>query len=272
MKLKKMLINLLIVSLLFLSAPVYAADKIELKAEPEAALAIEPIIEPMIVTDKGSQLEPQMVDKGLVNPDQPVSSQAPDYKNSIDDIQTYIYENLGETFASLHIDRDDKGRERVILSFVAEVSPSHKEAIKAIADNPELIVFHLVDFTEQQLAEKQKEIDSAWESLKTEGIKIHQTGVNVFINRVEIGIEPYNKDSIAKIHEFFGSEMVEVVEGHEVHLLADGAEPALAPEGAAEESISQDNFALDASATDEKIGFFQRIALFFKAIFSRIVN
>ena len=242
MKFHKLLITLLIVFLFIFNVPVYAADKV--------------------------------IDRGLVDPDQPVSSQAPDYINSIDDIQAYIYENIRDSFASLHIDRDNKGQEIVVLSFASELSPSHKQAIQALADNPELIVFRLVDFTEQQLAEKQREISLAWDSFEGEGIKIHHTGVNVFNNRVEIGIEPFNKESIAKIHKAFGSEMVEVVEGHEIHLLAqpDGAEPALAPEGAAVDSIAQDNIALDADSNSEKVGFFQRIAAFFKSIFSWFIK
>lgn len=137
----------------------------------------------------------------------------------------------------MHIDSDDNGREKVILSFAAEVSPSHKEAILALADNPDLIVFRLVNFTEQQLAEKQREVSLAWDSLKEEGITIHHTGVNVFINKVEVGVEP-----------------------------------APAPEGAVEDSISQNNLALDTNEDSEKSGLFQRIASFFKSIFSWLVK
>lgn len=288
MKLCKLLIALSVIFLFVLSLPALAADQTEPQREPyrtpqlypavTAEPAREPAIEPAIEPVPEPQLKTQIVDRGLVDPDQPVSSQAPDYKNSIPEIQNYIDENLRDIFASLHIERNDKGQEIVVLSFATEVSPNHKQAILALAENPELIDFRLVDFTEQELMAKQREIGAAWDSFSAEGIKIHTIGINVFINRVEVGIEPYNEDTIAKIHQAFGSEMVEVVQGYEVQLLAqaDGAEPALAPDAAgagslAQDSVAQENYALDADAKTQ-IGFFQRIIQFFKAIFSWFGN
>jgi hypothetical protein len=288
MKSCKMLIALSVIFLFVLSIPALAADQTEPQREPNRTPQLypagtpeparEPAILPAIEPVPEPQLKPQIVDRGQVDPDQPVSNQAPDYKNSIPEIQTYINENLRDIFASLHIDRDGKGQEIVVLSFASEVSPQDKRAILALAENPELIDFRLVDYTEQELMAKQREITAAWDSLNAEGIKIHTTGINVFINKVEVGIEPYNEDTIAKIHQAFGSEMVEVVQGYEVQLLAqaDGAEPALAPDAAGggsfgQDSLAQENYALDADAKTE-IGFFQRIAQFFKAIFSWFGN
>jgi len=243
-----------------LNSPVYAADKTGSQANIQVEFVPEPVNEDFI--------KPQIIDRGQINPDQPVSSEAPDYANSINEIHDYVYKHLHDIFASLHIERDDEGREKIILSVVTDVSPSHKDAILALAKNPELVVFRVVDFTEQQLAQKQREIELARDSLIKEGIKIHHTGINVFINRVEIGIEPYNKESITKIHKILGSEMIEVVQGHEIIPLTDGAEPAPALENATERNIAQDSIAFEAVAETEKSGFFQRLASFFKSIFN----
>ena len=256
MKTSKVLITLIVVFLLTLSPPVFAGE-----IKPQDSIQIDPVPEPILEPDLKSQ-EPQIIDRGLVDPNQSVSSDGPDEMNAIPEIQSYIYSNIPDIFASLHIEYDKNDRPILILSFTEEVAPKHKEAILALATNPELIVFRLVDFTEQQLLAKQAEVDAAWDRLLAEGIKVHHTSVNVFINRVEIGIEPFNNENIAKIHEAFGSEMIEVVEGQEIHLLAsaDGAEAFTALEGASEQAAS------------ENIGFFQRIAQFFKNIFSWLIK
>ncbi|HHV65404.1 MAG TPA: hypothetical protein GXX46_10090 [Peptococcaceae bacterium] len=286
MKSCKLLIALNVIFLFVLSLPVLAAEQTEPQRGPnrtpqlDPAITAEPAALPAIEPVKPVP-EPRMtpkIDRGPVDPDQPVSSQAPDYRNSIPAIQAYIDENLRDIFASLHIDRNAKGQEIVVLSFAAEVSPKHKQAILALAENPELIEFRLVNFTEKELMAKQREISAAWDSFNAEGIKIHTVGINVFINKVEVGIEPYNENTIAKIHQAFGNDMVEVVQGYEVHLLAqpDGAEPAIAPDAAgggslAQDSPAQENYALDGDAKP-KMSFFQRIIQFFKSIFSWVGN
>jgi len=274
MKYRKVLIALIAVFLLMLNTPVFAGeikpqDSIQIDPAVSAAAgatepAREPVLpvpEPILEPDYKIQIEPPLVDRGPVDPNQSVSSQGPDQMNSIPEIQSYIKENIPDIFASLHIEYDANGRQIIVLSFADEVSPQHKEAILALAEDPELIVFRLVDFSERQLLAKQAEIDAARNRLLTEGITIHHTGVNVFINRVEVGIEPYNEESIARIHELFGDEMVNVVEGREIYPLASAdSELVMALEVDSAESAP------------EKLGFFQRIVQFFKSIFGWLIK
>ena len=275
MKYRKVLIALIAVFLLMLNTPVFAGeikpqDSIQIDPAVSAAAgatepAREPVLpvpEPILEPDYKIQIEPPLVDRGPVDPNQSVTCQGPDQMNSIPEIQSYIEANLSDIFASLHIDYDASGREKIVLSFTEEVSPKHKEAILALADDPEAVVFRLVDFTEKQLLAKQAEINAAWNSLLAEGIKVHYTGINVFINRVEVGIEPFTEENVARIHELFGSEMVKVLEGQEIRALAmeNGVEPVMAPENDSAQSVP------------EKPGFFQRIVQFFKSIFSWLIK
>ncbi|KUO61927.1 MAG: hypothetical protein APF84_04655 [Gracilibacter sp. BRH_c7a] len=229
---KTSLIIVTAVLFLILSVPVFGADTPMLKVE----------------------------DRGLSNPNGVIMDQgeAPDYKNSIGDIQAYINENIDdELFASLHIDRDKDGKEIVVLSFTQVIEASQKKDILALADNPSLIVFRTVDFSEKDLAQKQKEIDQSWKSFEEKGIKIYTTAVNVFKNRVEIGINPYNEETIAEIHQAFGREMIDIIQGDEVFLLEDSNQDA--------EKMADSQESLTAAQADSP-NLFQRIALFFTSI------
>lgn len=132
---------------------------------------IEPI-EPTV-----DRVKPGLVDNGK---DQPISDRMPpgnepDYKSSIVEIQAYISENIHEdSYASLHIDRNENGKEVVVLSFTKAIETSHKNNILALADDPDLIVFRTVDFSEKELMQKQREIDGSWNSLIDEGLKFTQ--------------------------------------------------------------------------------------------------
>lgn len=233
---------IILISLLFfaLSMPAYASDN-------------------SVATDDLPSPKPLLIDDGRQPPisDGPGSGlEAPDYKNSIGEIQAYINENISDDiYASLHIDRDTEGKEIVVLSFTQAIQGSQKEDILALADNPSLIVFRIVDYSEQELTKKQREIDESWDSLDAEGIKVHHTGINVFVNRVEIGVEPYNEDTITKLHQAFGSEMIDVVQGYEVQLLGD-------MNGDARMEATNEVVA------DNSLNLFQRVVNFFKSLFN----
>ena len=232
MKLNKPLIVILTGVLFFaLSIPAYASDKY-----------------PEIPTVYGTPT-PAIEENGDPSDRMPPGD-APDYKNSIAEIQEYINENIHEDlYASLHIDRNESGKEIVVLSFTQEIEASKKNDILALADDPSLIIFRTVDFSEKELFQKQREIDASWKSLAEKGINVYTSSINVFINRVEIGVDPLNEETIAELNQRYGSEMIEVVQGYEVHLLGDAGEEA---------------------APVNKPSLFQRIALFVKSIINGI--
>ena len=253
MNLKKIAIFFLTGVLFFtLSIPTYATGKsavMDGSNNPEAVSGLRG--EPVLVDD-GRQL-PTSDGKGS-------ELDAPDYKNSIGEIQGYIYENIHEDiYASLHIDRDKDGNEIVVLSFTQEIIGDQKDDILALADNPSLIVFRTVEFSEKELTLKQREIDESWDSLNREGIRVYHTGINVFTNRVEIGVDPYNEETITKIYQAFGSEMIDVVQGYEVNLLGDIANETTMEVSSEVEVADSPNL-------------FQRIVNFFKSIAKRILK
>jgi len=252
MNLKKLAIIILTGVLFFaLSIPTYATGKSAVMDGANDPAVSGPRGEPILV-DNGRQL-PTSDEKGS-------ELDAPDYKNSIGEIQEYINENIHEDiYASLHIDSDKDGNEIVVLSFTQEIIGNQKDDILALADNPSLIVFRIVDFSEKELSLKQREIDESWDSLNREGIRVYHTGINIFTNRVEIGVDPYNEETTTKIYQAFGSEMVDVVQGYEVNLLGD---------------IANENTMEASSEVEVEDGpnFFQRIINFFKSVFNRILK
>lgn len=266
MKLKKLAIIVLTGLLFFaLTVPTYASSdnssamdgngslpySITLPAGADEPTGVEPKSEPDLIDD-GRQLP---ISDGTGSGLEP-----PDYKNSIREIQAYINENISDDiYASLHIDRDTEGKEIVVLSFTQAIQGSQKDDILSLADNPSIIDFRIVDYSEKELTKKQREIADSWDGLGAEGIKIYHTGINVFTNRVEIGVDPYNEDTITKLHQAFGSEMIDVVQGYEVQLLGDMNDAARME-------------ATNEVVADNSPNLFQRIVNFFKSVFDWILK
>lgn len=264
MHLKKPAIIILTGVLFFaLSIPTYASGK---SIAMDGGGSLPNTILPAGENDpavSGLRDEPGLVDDGRQLPTSDGKGSeldAPDYKNSIGEIQAYIHENIDvDIYSSLHIDRDKDGNEIVVLSFTQEIIGNQKDDILALADNPSLIVFRAVDFSEKELTLKQREIDESWDSLNREGIRVYHTGINVFINRVEIGVDPYNEKTKTKIYQAFGSEMIDVVQGYEVDLLGD----------IANETTMEASSGVEVADSPNLI---QLIVLFFKSIINGILK
>lgn len=164
----------------------------------------------------------------------------------IEQVREYIDEHLdGNTFASLHIDRVQSEIGIVVLSFTTLPEQEHLDAITALADNPNLIQFREVAFTEQQLIDKQAEIDQeifGENIFQEEEFNVYHTGVDVINNKIEIGIDPLNEQLAQIIYDRYGEDIVIVVQGHEAHLLTGGA--------ATNEIESHNSVSTNASTTD----------------------
>lgn len=150
-----------------------------------------------------------------------------DYTSAIPNITEYIARNISnDTFSSMHLERKAGGNEKLILSFTAEIPASHRRQILGLARNPGLIVFRRVDFSQNQLMQKQREIDRLWNTLAREGIQICHTHIDAVTNRVEIGIDPYTKAAAAKLRQRFDPAMIQVVQGHPATPLPVAGAPA----------------------------------------------
>lgn len=125
-------------------------------------------------------------------------------------------------FASLHIDREEHLSGVIVLSFTKELSADVKKEILALVEDPAKVEFRVVQYTEEQLMKKQKEIDTAVfenEVFKGEEVSVYHTSSDIINNKVEVGISPYNDATKQLIFDHFGSEMVTVVEGQQMDLL-----------------------------------------------------
>ncbi|MFD2043250.1 hypothetical protein ACFSTA_02505 [Ornithinibacillus salinisoli] len=142
----------------------------------------------------------------------------PNHTDVIMNINAYIEENMdAETFASLHIDRDQRDLGVIVVSLKEPIAEEDENNIEALLDEHAQVQFRQVDFTEDELVKKQQEIDLL--ELEKEGISVVHTSVDVISNRVEVGIDPYNEEDAAVIYEKFGDDMVSVVEGEQAFTL-----------------------------------------------------
>lgn len=143
------------------------------------------------------------------------------HTEAIEKIREYIAQNVDSgTFSSLHIDRENP-LGVIVLSFTKEISPQMQEEIEALAEKPAEVSFRVVKYTEEQLMAKQKEIDEAvfeQEVFKKDGFMVYHTSTDIINNKVEVGISPFNEQTAQIVYDKFGSDMVQVVEGHEVQL------------------------------------------------------
>lgn len=144
---------------------------------------------------------------------------------TINKLQNFIKNNIDDQiFASLHIDREERTSGTIVLSFTEELSPAMKEEMKAFVEEPAEVTFRLVNYTENQLIEKQREIDTAIfenQVFEAEGISVYHTATDVINNKLNIGISPFNADTTQIVYDYFGSDMIEVVEGVEFQLLTE---------------------------------------------------
>lgn len=255
MKTKKTMVFLLAALLtIAFAVPAYALEQSLLSRLP-AGYGEQPVqpggTQPEVKDDENQS---KILDRSPSGPDTPV-----DCPNNLLDIQAYINENLQDIFASLHL--EDQNGQKIVLSFSEEIEKSQKDELLALAEDPSALVFRTVDYCENDLNQKMAEINQLWSSLESEGIKIYHTAINVFINRVEIGIDPFNEDTVLKVEQAFGSDMIKVVQGHQAQLLSNNAELMITEDDAA---------AVDAAAVSGKSGFLQRLVNFFKSLFKGI--
>ena len=176
---------------------------------------------------------------------------------TIEKLRDYIEDNVNDgSFASLHIDREEALTGTVVLSFTKELSPTMKGDINALVEDPAKVSFRVVDYTEDELIEKQREIDfAAFEEtvFEAKGISVYHTSTDVINNRVNIGISPFNAETAQVIYDYFDSDMIKVEEGQQVHTLIDVA----TEETDATEEVK--TISIDNATTDDKPGFFSKI-------------
>ncbi len=183
---------------------------------------------------------------------------------TIEKLRDYIKNNVNDgSFASLHIDREEALTGVIVLSFTKELSQNMKEEMNALVEKPTEVTFRVVDFTEDELIEKQREIDIASfeESVfEAKGISVYHTSTDVINNKINIGISPFNAETAQVIYDYFDSDMIKVEEGQQVHTLIDVAtEETEASEDVQETPKEVTTISLDDAATDDKPGFFSKI-------------
>lgn len=172
------------------------------------------------------------------------------HTDEIEKIRIYIDEYASDTFSSLHINREEKPLGVIVLSFTEEPPAEIKKGIDALVEDPTEISFRVVPYTEEELMDKQSEIDKAVfveKIFQDKGISVYHTSTDILNNKVEIGISPFNEETVQEVRDYFGDELIQVVEGHEAQTLIEETE----------------------SADEAKKGFFAKILSFFSSLFGR---
>ncbi|MDQ0256750.1 hypothetical protein J2S74_004172 [Evansella vedderi] len=189
----------------------------------------------------------------------------PNHTETIEEIRSYLERHIAPgIFASLHIDRDERDLGVIVLSFTEDISGETKREIEALVEEPSEVAFRVVKFTEEQLREKQREIDSTvfeQNVFESEGITVHHTSPDIINSKVEIGISPFNDGTAQFVYDYFGDEMINVVQGYEVQLLIREGKPA----GDAVET--EEAMTVTVAASNESTGFFTRIWNWFLGLF-----
>ncbi|OLO39172.1 hypothetical protein BTR23_08940 [Alkalihalophilus pseudofirmus] len=183
------------------------------------------------------------------------------HTTSIEKVQEYIHREIdNHQFASLHIDREEDPFGTIVLSFTEELPPSKKEEILSFVAEPTKVSFRVVSYTEDQLIEQQRLIDSVVfgeNVFSDEGITVFHTGTDVVNNKVEIGISPYNKQTVQTVFNYFDSEMITIVEGFEAQLLTESSS----------DDIEERTMVTDTE--EEKKGFFSTIWNWFQRLLTK---
>ncbi|SFM13350.1 hypothetical protein SAMN04487943_108124 [Gracilibacillus orientalis] len=139
------------------------------------------------------------------------------HTETIENAQQYIEEHLSDSFSGLYIDREEKQTGVVILMFTESVAEEHRQALKAFAEQPKEIEIREVDYTEDQLIEKQTKIDE--DGFEYDDFTIYHTGVDIITGKVVVGIDPLNEKNVQFLHDKYGDELVDVVEGQKATTL-----------------------------------------------------
>ncbi|QGH33190.1 hypothetical protein GI584_03685 [Gracilibacillus salitolerans] len=139
------------------------------------------------------------------------------HNETIENAQQYIEEHLSDSFAGLYIDREEKQTGVVVLMFTESIADEHRQALEGFAEQPEDIEIREVDYTEEQLIEKQREIDQ--DGFEYDDFSIYYTGVDIIDGKVEVGIDPLNEENIQFLQDKYGVELIDVVEGEQATTL-----------------------------------------------------
>ncbi|MDQ0338452.1 hypothetical protein J2S00_001236 [Caldalkalibacillus uzonensis] len=171
---------------------------------------------------------------------------------SVGKVQEYADENIdADIFASIHLEWENE-RMLVVLSVTEPLRDEQQLALQQLVQEPAELKIRIVDYSAEELYRKQAEIDMR--AFEYQGVKIWYVGVNVFDNRLEIGIDPFNEDTAQLVYDQYGEDMITVVEGHEVKTLhlpvSSGEEPRmdLAVDGEFEAEKTGDGESMDTIA------------------------
>ncbi|WP_208591140.1 hypothetical protein [Gracilibacillus suaedae] len=145
------------------------------------------------------------------------SEEGMNHTETIENAKQYIEEHLADSFAGLYIDREEKQSGIVVLMFIEPIADEHRQALKTFAEQPEDLEIREVDYTEEQLIEKQKEIDG--DGFEYDNFTIYHTGVDIITGKVVVGIDPLNEENVQYLHDKYGEELVEIVEGEQATTL-----------------------------------------------------
>ncbi|MGP4040788.1 hypothetical protein ACTWP4_12965 [Gracilibacillus sp. D59] len=169
------------------------------------------------------------------------------HTETIKNAQQYIEKHLSDSFAGLYIDREEKQTGVVVLMFTESVTDEHRQALEGFAEQPDDIKIKEVDYTEEQLIEKQKEIDE--DGFEYDNFIIYHTSVDITTGKVVVGIDPLNEENVQFLHDKYGEKLVDVVKGKQATTLETTAMEAemagskeMTNESAPEEQEEERNF------------------------------
>lgn len=131
----------------------------------------------------------------------------------VDKIQKYVADHVDPNiFASIHIEWVD-GEPVIVLSVTKPLPPGQQKELEEMAGQDKLKI-RIVDYSEKELMAKLEEIDM--HAFEDQGVKIWSAGINVWENRVEVAIQPFNEQTAQLVYDKYGRDMIVVVEGHEI--------------------------------------------------------
>ena len=133
---------------------------------------------------------------------------------SMENVQAYVDDHIdSRIFASIHLDWK-REYPTIILSVTEPLSERQQSELQQLVAKPTELEIRIVDYSEDELLQKQAEIKM--DAFEEEGVTIWHTGIDVYSNRVEIGIEPFNEKTAQRVYDQYGDEMITVTKGHEV--------------------------------------------------------
>ncbi|MCE7792917.1 hypothetical protein K8O68_10870 [Salipaludibacillus sp. CUR1] len=174
----------------------------------------------------------------------------PNHTEVMEDVTAYIKENADEHFAGRFIDRKERELGVLVFLFTEPLAEEHEENIYDLVEDPAEIEIRIVDYTEEDLLDKQAEIDAG--GFNYNDFSIEHTAVSVTDTHVEVGINPYTEENAAVIYEEFGEELVHVVEGAAAYTMND---------------VNETGMSTASEVENGELNFFQRIAAWFRGLF-----